>query len=192
MPASISEFYRLNNRKAKLARAAREARPSEGENTAQDKVPGSSSVPFYDSPESTGDDYYVSGTVTRSSSHNNAAKYELRGTDYNDFASQQNMKNFSSSEYVKCKPGQYVALVDGEGIETGRGKVYQVEGIWQGMPLEEEKVCVVDITDLKVDKQTITPYPWDITMSTTFRDSERLFDTMRVAWDASKIIILDQ
>lgn len=51
---------RLNNRKARLARAAKDVRgPSEGDNICIDKQGGSGTRPLNDSPEDPMEDFYV-------------------------------------------------------------------------------------------------------------------------------------
>eukprot|EP00268_Persea_americana_P060931 TRINITY_DN7644_c0_g1_i3.p1 TRINITY_DN7644_c0_g1~~TRINITY_DN7644_c0_g1_i3.p1 ORF type:complete len:963 (+),score=190.58 TRINITY_DN7644_c0_g1_i3:340-3228(+) len=191
----------LNNRKARLARAAREARaPSEGENAYPDKPCGSSVGHCYDSPESPVDDFYVPLPTSRSSNQS-TSKYssggmirtssetEMPSSDFVDFAAQQ--MDGTSSRYAQCEPGQCVSLRDGEGKEVGRGKVYQVEGRWQGKSLEETGTCIVDIHELKVEKWTKVPHPSEAA-GTAFDEAEAKHGVMRVAWDAHKIYLLSQ
>lgn len=196
---------RLNNRKARLARAAREARaPSEGENAYPDKPCGSSAGNFYDSPESPVEDFYVPLATSRGGNQS-TSKYssggmmirtssetEMPSSDFVDFAAQHNMQmNGSSSRYVRCEPGQNVCLLDGERKEVGRGKVYQVEGKWQGKSLEESGTCVIDIHELKVEKWTKVPHPSEAA-GTAFDEAETKHGVMRVVWDANKIYLLSQ
>ncbi|KAG9457523.1 hypothetical protein H6P81_002031 [Aristolochia fimbriata] len=147
----------LNNRKAKLARAAREARaPSEGETTFTDKVTGHCLNLNYDSPESPGEDYYVP-TPTARSSNPSTSKFD---GGHGDFSSQRDMQhNTPSNNLDRYEPGQFIALMDGNDEEIGRGKVCQVEGRWQGKDLEEAGICVVDVLELKVERWTKIPHP---------------------------------
>lgn len=203
LPSTVTLLVinRLNNRKARLARAAREARaPSEGETAYPDKPCGSSVGHCYDSPESPVDDFYVPLPTSRSSNQS-TSKYssggmirtssetEMPSSDFVDFAAQQ--MDGTSSRYAQCEPGQCVSLRDGEGKEVGRGKVYQVEGRWQGKSLEETGTCIVDIHELKVEKWTKVPHPSEAA-GTAFDEAEAKHGVMRVAWDAHKIYLLSQ
>ncbi|XP_077218641.1 sequence-specific DNA binding transcription factor ATNDX [Tasmannia lanceolata] len=192
----------LNNRKARLARAAREARaPSEGETIYPDKASGQSLAFFYDSPESAGEEYYAPSTTARGN-HQSTSKLsvvtrratggetsEMPHTEFVDFATQRSIQmNFPPLRYVLCEPGQYVLLIDGEGKEVGKGKVYQVEGRWLGQSLEEA-VCIVDVLELKVERWTRLPHPSE-SAGMTFDEAEAKSGVMRVAWDANKLILI--
>ncbi|XP_042491431.1 nodulin homeobox isoform X2 [Macadamia integrifolia] len=194
----------LNNRKAKLARAAREARtPSEGETAFPEKSGGMGMVHFYDSSESPSEDLYAPSTGRGGSSTSTpksgggmlrtcgSETSEIASTDFVDFASQQNMlMNCQSLRYIRHDPGQYVSLMD-EGEEVARGKVYQVEGKWHGRSLEEAATCVVDVLDLKVERWTRLQHPSEAA-GTTFDEAEAKNGVMRVAWDVNKILLLPQ
>ncbi|KAL5714039.1 hypothetical protein ACHQM5_016053 [Ranunculus cassubicifolius] len=149
----------LNNRKAKLARASRET--SQPTTTAANGGGGGglSLVNYYDSPESDGEEFCAPS------------------------------KGISVSKYIRFKPGQYVCLLDKERKEIGKGKVFQVEGIWQGNVLEEIGSCVVDIIELKVERRTRLQYPSDV-CGLTFEEAEAKIGVMRVVWDAKNIIKL--
>ncbi|KAF5208315.1 Nodulin homeobox, partial [Thalictrum thalictroides] len=189
----------LNNRKAKLARFAKETRaPSDGENSFTDKLGGLNQGHFYDSPESPSEELYVPST-TRRGSNQGTPKGDVRlrtGSGETseavgiDFAAQQNIHiNSMPMRYVRFERGQYVCLLDKEGKEIGKGKVYQVEGFWHGNCLEEVGTCVVDITELKVERKTRLQNPSE-TGGTTFEEAEIKNGVMRVAWDANNIIML--
>ncbi|XP_058083049.1 nodulin homeobox isoform X3 [Magnolia sinica] len=194
----------LNNRKAKLARVAREARaPSEGESPFPDKACGSGRGPFYDSPESAGEDSYIPLTTARGSNQS-TSKFgvvartasgeasEMPSLGLVDFAPQQGIQiNYAAVRYVRCDPGQYVSLIDGEGKEVGKGKVYQVEGRWHGKSLEEAGICVVDVIELKAERWSRVPHPLEAA-GITFDEAETKNGVMRVAWDANKIFLLSQ
>ncbi|XP_031497375.1 nodulin homeobox isoform X1 [Nymphaea colorata] len=195
----------LNNRKARLARAAREARaPSEGESNFPDKACASSTGNLYDSSESNGEEYYVPSTAKRgtnqsagrSSGTSNATKAEtreLRPADFPDFVAPHDMQMqfqmHAPMRYMSCEPGQCVCIMDGNGKEVGRGIVYQVDGKWHGKSLDEAGVWVVEISDLKVERWTSLPHPSD-SGGTTFDEAEAKNGKMRVAWDANKIFVL--
>ncbi|KAI3800970.1 hypothetical protein L1987_29070 [Smallanthus sonchifolius] len=123
----------LNNRKAKLARAAaKDIRgASGGENiTFTDKQGGSGTDPDPESPEEFFDPTPSTGQQTHPVGH---------------------------------EPGQFVVLIDGQGDEIGRGCVHQASGSWSGTNLDESGLCVVDVTYLKVDKWSSLPHPCDAT-----------------------------
>ncbi|XP_015575672.1 nodulin homeobox isoform X2 [Ricinus communis] len=92
------------------------------------------------------------------------------------------------AELVQCKPGQYVVLVDKQGDEIGKGKVYQVQGKWYGKSLEESETCVVDVTELKAERWVRLPYPSEAT-GTSFSEAETKLGVMRVLWDSNKIFM---
>lgn len=96
------------------------------------------------------------------------------------------------AESVDFSPaeGQYVMLVDEQGEEIGKGKVYQVHGKWYGRNLEEELgTCVVDIIELKSERWARLPHPCEAT-GTSFDQAEKKLGVMRVLWDSNKLFIL--
>ncbi|KAL5983967.1 hypothetical protein ACLOJK_018069 [Asimina triloba] len=199
---------RLNNRKAKLARAAREARaPSEGESSFPDKVCGSSRGPLYDSAESAGEDFYIPLTAF-GGSNQSQSKFggmtarsvtgdasEMSPTDVAEFAAQKGIQmNYTALRYIRrepgrCEPGQFVSLVDGDRKEVGRGKVFQVEGRWHGKCLEDAGIYVVDVLELKVERWSRLPHPLEAA-GMTFDEAESKSGSMRVAWDTNKILTM--
>ncbi|KAJ0758462.1 putative nodulin homeobox protein [Helianthus annuus] len=123
----------LNNRKAKLARAAAKDNrgPSGGDNiTFTDKQGGSGTDPDPESPDEFFDPTPSAGQQTHS---------------------------------VRHEPGQFVVLTDGQGDEIGKGCVHQASGSWSGTNLDESGLCVVDVSYLKVDKWSSLPHPCDAT-----------------------------
>ncbi|KAK9137032.1 hypothetical protein Sjap_007626 [Stephania japonica] len=192
----------LNNRKAKLARAAKDVRgPSEGDNNYLDKSAGSGQGNDYDSPESPSDEYYVPstsarrgnnqatpklGVTLRSGNHETPA---VAATDSGDLTAQEAMQtNCTTSQCVQHEPGQSVSLLDKERRVVANGKVYQVEGSWHGNSLDESGKCVVDVIELKVDRWKRLPYPSEAA-GTTFHDAETKNGVMRVAWDAKRMVV---
>lgn len=97
------------------------------------------------------------------------------------------------SELVDSTPveGKYVLVVDGKGTEIGKAKVYQVHGIWNGKNLEELGTCVVDIIELKGDKLSRLPHPFEDT-GTSFYNAEKQHGVMRVLWDSKKLLVLQR
>lgn len=166
----------LNNRKARLARAAaKDVRGPSGANNALHDKQGTSGVgPHYDSPESPVEEFYVPST-TQGTHHNEAGGSRLRAG--------------SNENLLQREPGQYVGLVDEQGEEIGKGYVNQANGSWSGMNLEELGTCVVDITYLKVDRWTRVPYPSEAT-GTSFGQAENLLGRKRVLWDSNKTFLV--
>ncbi|XP_020244804.1 nodulin homeobox isoform X2 [Asparagus officinalis] len=161
----------LNNRKARLARAAREARgPSEGENPYSDKTCGPSTSHFCDSPDSANEDLDIPPSKTGI----------LKPNPNTDFKSQHRV-------HQSLKPGAMVMVVDEEGKEVGKGKVFQVDGRWQGKNLEDVGVCIVDITDLKVERSKEVQYPSDGGGRTFEEAAGRNGGVARVAWDVIRV-----
>lgn len=178
---------RLNNRKARLARASKDVRPApEIDNTFPSKQTARGRQSLSESPSSPGDDNLslnptnTKGINTRSSSRMGPHEMSEVMTQYG---------NNSAPEFVQCKPGQYFVLVDGQGEEIARGKVHQVQGKWYGRSLEESETCIVDILELKADRRLGLPYPSEDT-GTNFEEAEMKIGVMRVMWDLNKIYVL--
>ncbi|KAK9161433.1 hypothetical protein Syun_007774 [Stephania yunnanensis] len=191
----------LNNRKAKLARAARDVRgPSEGDNAYLDKSAGSGQGNDYDSPESPSDEYYVPssstrrgnsqatpklGVTLRSGSHETPT---VAATDSGELTAQEAMQtNCTTSRCVQHELGQSVSLMDNEGRVVANGKVHQAVGSWHGDSLDESGKCVVDVVELKVDRWKRLPCPSEAA-GTTFHDAEAKNGVMRVVWDAKNMV----
>ncbi|XP_026665268.2 nodulin homeobox-like isoform X3 [Phoenix dactylifera] len=192
----------LNNRKARLARAAREARaPSEGENVYPDKSGGTSVSHFYDSPESAGEEFYVPPTrgsthqaITRSGSMMTRASSNEDNEMMippSDFVHGMQL-NRPSARSVSFEPGQFVMLVDVEGKEVGKGKVFQVEGRWHGKNLDDSSLCIVEVTELKTDKWKEVQHPSEAAGRTFEEAAARNGGVMRVAWDVIRIVLLSR
>ncbi|KAJ1379416.1 nodulin homeobox [Sesbania bispinosa] len=166
----------LNNRKARLARTAKDVRAADVDNSVSDKqrgpVLGSS-----DSPDSLGD-----------------ARKDLLGlariaSGDNSEPSLAEFVNAAPLEIVRCNLGQYVVLVDRKGEGIGEGKVFQVHGKWHGKSLEALGAYVVDVFELKADKEQRLPYPSEAT-GTSFAEAETKLGVMRVLWDSRRILLL--
>ncbi|KAE9585722.1 hypothetical protein Lalb_Chr24g0394281 [Lupinus albus] len=146
----ISSTSRLNNRKARLARTAKD--PGDASQARQD-VSSLTRLGSGDTPEPS-----LAGNV-----------------------------NVGSPEFVIRKSaGQNVMLIGGQGEEIGNGKVFMVSGKWYGKSLEETGTCVVDVTELKVDKALRLPYPSEAT-GTSFSEAESKLGVMRVLWDLQRL-----
>ncbi|XP_042462882.1 nodulin homeobox-like isoform X1 [Zingiber officinale] len=189
----------VNNRKAKLARAAREARaPSEGDISYPDKSSGPCSSHFCDSPESpTEENYAAPGrgishqTISRTGSivTRSARCEDMDMSTPTDFVhrSQQNQAPLRSHLF---EPGQLVSMEDAEGNLVGKGQIIQVEGRWHGKSLEESGICIVDVTELKVEKWKEVQHPSDAAGHTFEEAMAKNSGTMWVAWDAARLALL--
>ncbi|XP_074357392.1 nodulin homeobox [Apium graveolens] len=174
----------LNNRRAKLARAAKDVRGvAEGENSHHDKQGGSGIRAVNGSSEAPVENLAVPW-VPQVGIRNDSGGV-LPKTNCN-----KNPRNVVA-ELVDITPveGQYVMVVDGEGTEIGKGKVFQVNGKWYGKNLEELGTCVVDIIELKGEKLKRLPHPFEDT-GTSFYNAEKQHGVMRVLWDLKKLFVL--
>ncbi|XP_009778422.1 nodulin homeobox isoform X2 [Nicotiana tabacum] len=172
----------LNNRKARLARAAKDGRTlSEGDNL--DKHCGSLVLPPCDSPGSPVEDV---GNLSAARENVQRVTGPAPSTCFTENPAAVSV---ASTETAKCMAGQYVVLVNDKAEEIGRGKVCQVSGKWYQRDLEELGTCVVDIIDLKVDRSAKLPYPSELT-GTSFDQAERKFGFMRVLWQSNKLFVL--
>ncbi|XWS09643.1 hypothetical protein CRYUN_Cryun39dG0007200 [Craigia yunnanensis] len=172
----------LNNRKARLARAIKDARPLlEPDNAFAGKQGGPQQGHALRAPDSPGQETAPSNTRgTRSMSRMNSCE----NPEAPEFV------DFGAAEFVQCKPGQSVVLVNGRDEEiVGKGKVHQVQGKWCGKRLEESGTCVVDVVDLKADRLVKLPYPSEAT-GDSFEEAEKKIGVMRVMWDSNKIFLL--
>lgn len=205
----------LNNRKARLARAARESRTPDGENM-MDKLGLARSSPaisgehpaimgsFYESPESNnGEDFY--GALGGPRRGNKSARFstpinsrssaeDLHGMstsdfDFSDHARVTPSRHCAPVRFVQCEVGQFVSLRNDVGEEVAQGIVFQVEGIWHGRKLDEQGLCVVEIKKLSVERWARLPHPSDIS-GNTFEEAESLNSKMLVVWDTHKIFLL--
>ncbi|XVF33860.1 hypothetical protein REPUB_Repub18cG0008300 [Reevesia pubescens] len=171
----------LNNRKARLARLGKDARPPpETDNAFAGKQGGPQQGHSLKAPDSPGQETAPSNTRgTRSVSRMNSSE----NPEAPEFV------DLGAAEFVQCKPGQFVVLVDGRSEEIGKGKVHQVQGKWCGKSLEESGTCVVDVVELKADRWVKLPYPSEATGS-SFEEAEEKIGVMRVMWDSNKIFML--
>ncbi|XP_028052139.1 nodulin homeobox-like isoform X1 [Camellia sinensis] len=181
----------LNNRKARLARAAKDVRvPSEGgDNVFSDKQGGSGIASHYDSAESPSEDVYIP-EAARGIHQSGIGESTLRtGTNEKAETVHAEFIGIASAGFVQCEPGQYVVLVDQQEEEIGKGKVHQAQGNWHGCNLEELEMCVVDVMELKVDRWMSLPHPCEAT-GNSFDEAEKKLGLMRVLWDSNKLFML--
>ncbi|XP_072994721.1 nodulin homeobox isoform X1 [Typha latifolia] len=185
----------LNNRKARLARAAKEARiPSEGDTPDKPSIIATSQ--FYDSPESASEENYVPSTrgtnlpgLTRCD--RSATGEDTEMTPQTDFVHGIQL-NRPVIKSTSVEPGRFVSLVDKEGKEVGKGKVFQVEGRWHGKNLADSRICIVDITELKTEKWKEVQHPSDSAGRTFEEAALKNGGAMRVAWDLIRVLSIMQ
>ncbi|KAG8389413.1 hypothetical protein BUALT_Bualt02G0226800 [Buddleja alternifolia] len=173
----------LNNRKARLARAAKDVRVSyEGENLERQGGSGQ-----FDSPQSPMEEARVPSAV-RGSIRNEAMDTTMTASVDDELGtSLAALRDVGANLYFE--PGQYVMLVGDKTEEVGKGKVYQVRGKWYGRNLDQSGLCVVDIIELSIDRFSRLLHPMDIS-GNTFDQAEQRLGLMRVLWDLNKLFQL--
>uniref|UniRef100_A0A0E0HAL1 Uncharacterized protein n=1 Tax=Oryza nivara TaxID=4536 RepID=A0A0E0HAL1_ORYNI len=180
----------LNNRKAKLARIAKERGVlSEGENADKPSTPA---TPHHcDSSESAGEESYLPPARVMSALGISKGS-RFVSPDGNETTSQAefNQNIMLSRPFTRSfsfEPGRLVSLIDNDGKEVGRGKIFQVEGRLQGKALTDTRVCIVDVIELKIEKWRELPHPSEAS-GRTFQEAEsRNGGVMRVAWDVIRL-----
>uniref|UniRef100_A0A0E0KZD5 Nodulin homeobox n=1 Tax=Oryza punctata TaxID=4537 RepID=A0A0E0KZD5_ORYPU len=180
----------LNNRKAKLARIAKERGVlSEGENADKPSTPATPHL--CDSSESAGEESYLPPARVMSALGISKGS-RFVSPDGNETTSQAefNQNIMLSRPFTRSfsfEPGRLVSLIDNDGKEVGRGKIFQVEGRLQGKALTDTRVCIVDVTELKIEKWRELPHPSEAS-GRTFQEAEsRNGGVMRVAWDVIRL-----
>ncbi|XP_057538904.1 nodulin homeobox isoform X2 [Amaranthus tricolor] len=187
----------LNNRKAKLARAAKDGRPTSEENTKADKQVTPLRRTISDSPESYNADFPVSSMA------NNHCQGSANGRTvggiimtqnlvglHPESSSRLNMPNECPTSNVSCMnfaAGQDVVLTDTQGKEIAKGTVFQVEGEWQSCSLADTRTCVVDITELKSERLVSLPNA-SVEAGATFEQAGVKIGNMRVLWDSCRML----
>ncbi|KAI3668223.1 hypothetical protein L6452_43300 [Arctium lappa] len=123
----------LNNRKAKLARAAvKDVHvPSAGDDAFPDKQVGSGTDPVSDSPESPVDEFVDPSPLAPQGTH----QKDVRGTVLR-ICGNENSETIPTSSFRR-EHGQYVMLTNEQGEEIGKGNIHLPNGIWFGKNLEE-------------------------------------------------------
>ncbi|PWA96972.1 Homeodomain-containing protein [Artemisia annua] len=105
--------------------------------------------------------------------------------------SSKTVTGVSPTSSSKHEHGQCVMLIDEKGQEIGQGSIYLTKGVWFKKNLEELSLCVVDVNELKVAKETELPHECDGTGS-SFATAEMILSKMRVLWDSSKLLLIQQ
>ncbi|KAK7852782.1 nodulin homeobox [Quercus suber] len=173
----------LNNRKARLARTAKDVRAtSDVDNALPDKQDGPGPVSSNSVP---GED----ANVPLNERRDTQSMLRIGRSGENSDTAMADFADIGPAEFVQRRPGQYVVLVDMHGEEIGKGKVHLADGNWYGRSLEELETCVVDINELKAERGAKLPYPSQAT-GTSFNEAEIKFGVMRVLWDANRIFML--
>ncbi|KAG6435171.1 hypothetical protein SASPL_100041 [Salvia splendens] len=202
----------LNNRKARLARAAKDVRVSyDGDSSDRLGISG-----HLDSPRSSIDDAHISFSargniadeVTNIAVVANAeedlgtscaAPMDIEVTDIEVVAntdedlgtSRAAPRDIATTPSLSFGLGQYVMLVDERGGEVGKGAVFQISGQWCGNSLYKSGTCVVDIKELSVDKSSNVLHPVEGTCD-SFYQTEKRFGLIRVLWDINKVFLYFQ
>ncbi|KAE8773744.1 nodulin homeobox-like [Hordeum vulgare] len=178
----------LNNRKAKLARIAKERGvPYEGEGADKSSTPATSQLG--DSSESAGEESYLppSRVLNALGLSNSKGSSRLLTPDSSEPSTQDMMTSRPFTRSLSFEPGRPVLLIDNEGNEVGRGEIFQVEGRAQGKSLAESHICIVDVTELKVEKWSELPHPSEASGRTFLEAESRHGGVMRVAWDVVRL-----
>ncbi|CAM0943776.1 unnamed protein product [Alopecurus aequalis] len=178
----------LNNRKAKLARIAKErGGPYEGENADKPSTPATSH--FGDSSESAGEESYLPPARVLNAlgiSKGSRLPDTIEPTTQAEF-NQNIMTSRPFTRSFSFEPGRPVLLIDNEGNEIGKGEIFQVEGRAQGKSLMESNICIINVTELKIEKWRELPHPSEAS-GRTFQEAEsRHGGVMRVAWDVARL-----
>ncbi|XP_059429522.1 nodulin homeobox-like isoform X2 [Corylus avellana] len=171
----------LNNRKARLARSAKDAHAtSDIDSALPDKQGGPGAVPG---------DLPVPGedAIVPSNERRDPQSMSRTGSGEKTESSLAEFVDIGPAEFVERRPGQYVVLEGVKGEEIAKGKVHQVHGKWYGTILEHLQMCVVDVTELKAERGAKLPYPSEIA-GTTFDEAETKLGVMRVLWGNEYIV----
>ncbi|XP_021721428.1 nodulin homeobox-like isoform X2 [Chenopodium quinoa] len=189
----------LNNRRAKLARAAKDGHPLSEENAITDTQVGPLVQTTSDSPESRMEDLPASAAandhsqvptvLSTSSGININPSLEAANPESSSRLSVENEGLATDTSCVNFLAGQAVVLTDTLGKEIAKGTVYQVEGEWHGCNLSDTRTCVVDITELRSERIVRLPHP-SIEAGATFEQAEVKIGTMRVLWDSGRMLKL--
>lgn len=184
----LCNFYRLNNRKARLARGAKDGR-SVSETDNREKQVGPVMLPSCNSISSRADSANVVSTMN-GCQPSEIGDAELRGdSDENMGMLVATFSRTTLGQSINYEPGQFVLILDKEAKEIGTGKVYQVRGSWYGKELMQSGTCVVDIMELRTDRLTELPHPSEFT-GQSFDQAEKRLGLMRVLWDTKQLAVL--
>ena len=189
----------MNNRKARLARAAKDGRTlPEEENPLPDEQDALMTRTSLDSPGSIPEELptpfaakgwsQVSSVCRTSLGASTTQGPESACPEISNRLSTQNECSTSNSSCMKMEAGKVVVLLDTQGKEIAKGTVYQVEGEWHGCNLSDSKTCVVDITELKSERIVRLPHP-SSEAGATFEEAEIKVGNMRVLWDTGRMVM---
>lgn len=95
----------------------------------------------------------------------------------------------SSSSLVKWKVGDHVSLRGKDAEEMAVGIVIRVEGSWQGHILEDESLCLVQVSELKVARTTKLPFP-SSKAGSSFEEAETLLGKTVATWDTEHMCMV--
>ncbi|KAI4373023.1 hypothetical protein MLD38_011193 [Melastoma candidum] len=168
----------LNNRKARLARAAKDGRPQTHQIEVDKSVPEKH-------PKRLGSKRESPESPNMESHTPSSSKASAQGTTRNSPAENTEATAPAEPEAATFKLGQTVVLIGEGGEEVGRGRLFQLHGVWSGKDLDESKLCVVRVEELKADRSSRIPYP--IFSGHTFEEVETNWGMMSVMWDVDKI-----
>lgn len=177
--ASLICLIRLNNRKARLARTAKDVRAADVDNPVPDKQRGLV-LGSHELPDSLGN---------ASNARKDLLSLARIASGDNSEPALAELVDGGLPKHVRCYAGQYVMLLDARGDDIGKAKVVQVHGKWHGKSLEESQTYVVDVCELKVDKGLRLPYPSEAT-GISFAEAETKLGFMRVLWNSHRIYLL--
>lgn len=186
----------MNNRKARLARTAKEA-AADVDPPVPDKQRAPIPVTADSAPVPDKQRAPIAVTANSPDSLNDASNARKEVPSLSNIVPGDNKPDPLLGEFVdlgppelfQCKVGEYVVLVDKLGEDIAKGKVFQVQGKWHGKKLEELEICVVDVFELKVDKGLQLPYP-SPAAGMSFAEAETKLGVMRVLWDSNRVFAL--
>ncbi|GAB2242765.1 hypothetical protein Droror1_Dr00019540 [Drosera rotundifolia] len=166
----------LNNRKARLARAAaRDCRHlMDVDNAFRDmqRMPGIG--PSLDTPENQSGNLHIQSAAKEAACQNPVEESCLRT---------------APPSSLLWETGQLVMLIDGEGKKIAKAKVHQVQDEWDGINLKETNTCVVEIIELQSGSYLGIPHLSEAA-SNTSGDAKLKIGSMRVLWESNKMSIL--
>ncbi|CAI9107975.1 OLC1v1007473C1 [Oldenlandia corymbosa var. corymbosa] len=173
----------LNNRKARMSRVYRAL----SEADSSERQGGSAILPSYDPPGSTLIDVSVSSFTKGNQISGAGDTLLLTSSTEISRIPVEAPREIAVAESSNIETGKMVSLLDQNGNEIGRGKVFQAQGNWGGKNLGDSGICVVDIFNLMIDRSAKLPYPSEWT-GTSFEQAKKNFGSMMVLWDMTKLV----
>lgn len=180
-------FLRLNrlyyHRTKRALEAVKEAIiHSDGDDALTETQNGSGPDPISDPPENLNEEHNDLSPPVLQLTH----QKDIRGSE---LTNTQDTVVVPTSRF-KRKVGQHVMLTDDQGLEVGKGTIHLARGVWFGNNLEDLKLCVVDVHEIQVHKTTQLPHPSDA--GSTYSMAELILRRMRILWDSSRLLLLQQ